>query len=66
MARNLIYTGFWLYPTPKTKRFIILHLLRRAGAIMLFDTERSATFKKMLLGIVDGRRGRLGIRFLPD
>jgi len=66
MTRNLIYTGFRLYPTPKTKRFIILHFLRRAGAIMLFDTERSTTFKRMFQGIMDGGRGRLGIRFLPN
>jgi GT2 family glycosyltransferase len=66
MTRNFIYTGFWLYPTPKTKRFIVLNLLRHAGAIMLFGAERSATFKKIFQGIIDGKRGRLGIRFLPN
>jgi rhamnosyltransferase len=65
MTRNLIYIGYRLYPTPKTKRFIILNLIRRTGAIMLFGAERIATIKKMIQGMIDGGRGRLGIRFLP-
>lgn len=65
MARNLIYIVFWLYPTPKTKRFIVLQLMRRAATNLLFGTERVATFRKMFQGVIDGRRGRLGIRFLP-
>jgi rhamnopyranosyl-N-acetylglucosaminyl-diphospho-decaprenol beta-1,3/1,4-galactofuranosyltransferase len=65
MSRNLTYAAFWLYPASKTKQFAVLHLFRHAVAILLFGAQKAASLKKLLQGVVDGRRGRLGVRFLP-
>lgn len=65
ISRNLTYSGIRLFPTPGTKRFIVLHLLRHAVAIILFGARKAASLKKLFQGVIDGCRGRLGPRFLP-
>lgn len=65
MSRNLVYAAWRLYPTPRTKWFAIRHLSRHAGGVMLFGSNKAKCLKKMAQGFLDGRRGRLGIRFGP-
>ncbi len=65
-SRNLAYAGWHLYPSPKTKRFVLKHLARHAGAVVLFSSRKTACVWKMLQGFCDGYRARTGIRFRPD
>lgn len=65
LSRNMVYAGWHLYPTRRTKRFIRDHLLRHAAGVVLFGTHKPRALMKMLQGAQDGRKGRLGIRFLP-
>ena len=65
MTRNLVYAGWWLYPNLGTKCFVIRHLVRHACGVILFGWHKSACLKKMLQGVWDGRRARLGVRFRP-
>lgn len=64
-SRNLAYAGWHLYPTLRTKRFVLWHLLRHAAAVALFSQRKSSCLFKMTQGLYDGYRGRLGIRFRP-
>jgi GT2 family glycosyltransferase len=66
MSRNLAYTAWWLYPSRGAKRFVMGHLLRHAGGVLLFSSNKLACFKKMAQGFLDGCRANLGIRFRPD
>ena len=65
-SRNLAYAGWHLYPNIETKRFVLGHLVRHAGAVVLFSPEKTACLKKMAQGFWDGCRARLGIRFTPN
>jgi GT2 family glycosyltransferase len=64
-SRNIAYTAWWLYPSPRTKLFVVRHLARHAGGVLLFGSRRLACLKRMMQGFWDGRRGRLGTRFRP-
>jgi GT2 family glycosyltransferase len=64
-SRNLVYAGWHLYPNWRTKRFVLKHLARHAGAVVLFSSEKMACICKMMQGFRDGRRAKLGIRFRP-
>lgn len=64
-SRNMAYAGWHLYPNRATKRFVIGHLARHAGAVALFSPRKLACIGKMFQGFCDGYRGRLGIRFRP-
>jgi rhamnosyltransferase len=66
MSRNLAYAAWWLYPSRRTKTFVVRHLIRHAGGSLLFGSNKLACLKKMVQGISDGRRGILGIRFRPE
>lgn len=66
MTRNLAYVAWWLYPSGATKRSAVRHMLRHACGSVLFGSEKLACVKKMAQGFSDGRRARLGIRFLPN
>ena len=66
IARNITYSIWFLYPTPVSKRYVIRHLAKRAGSLLVFDSNKLACVKKMAQGFLDGRRGRLGIRFRPS
>jgi rhamnopyranosyl-N-acetylglucosaminyl-diphospho-decaprenol beta-1,3/1,4-galactofuranosyltransferase len=65
MCRNLVYLGWWLYPSGPTKWSIGRHLLRHAGGSLLFGSEKMACIGKMMQGFFDGKRAKLGIRFGP-
>ena len=64
-SRNLTYAGWHLYPNMRTKRFVLKHLARHAGAVLLFSPNKGACIAKMIQGFSDGYRARLGIRFRP-
>jgi len=66
ISRNITYAAWSLYPSGKTKRFVVGHLVRHAGGALLFGSNKLACVKKMAQGFWDGRRGRLGIRFRPS
>lgn len=65
-SRNLVYAGWHLYPNLRVKRFVLSHLMRHAGAVMLFSPRKLACIGKMFQGFCDGYRGKLGIRFRPE
>lgn len=65
ISRNMTYAAWSLYPSLKTKQFVVRHLVRHAGGALLFGSNKLACLKKMAQGFRDGRRGRLGIRFRP-
>jgi rhamnopyranosyl-N-acetylglucosaminyl-diphospho-decaprenol beta-1,3/1,4-galactofuranosyltransferase len=65
-SRNLTYAGWHLYPSRRTKRFVLRHLGRHASAVVLFSPRKLACLKKMVQGFRDGYRAKLGIRFRPD
>jgi len=66
ISRNVAYTAWWLYPTRRTKKFVLIHLMKHAGAVFLFSSKKLTCLKRMAQGFRDGRRKRLGVRFLPD
>jgi len=66
MSRNLTYAAWWLYPSSRTKRFVVRHLARHAGGVLLFGSNKLACLRKMAQGFWDGRRASLGIRFRPS
>ena len=66
MGRNLAYMGWWLYSNRRTKRFVIRHLARHAGGVLLFGSNKFACLKRLAQGFWDGRRGILGARFRPE
>ena len=65
-SRNIAYAGWHLYPDLATKRFVLGHLARHAGAVLLFSPEKTACLTKMAQGFWDGCRAKLGIRFTPN
>jgi len=65
-SRNLAYAGWHLYPNGGTKRFVLGHLARHAGAVVLFSPKKVACLRKMAQGFSDGWRAKLGIRFTPN
>jgi len=66
ITRNMTYVGWWLYPDWRTKRFVLRHLIRHAGGVVLFGTKKLACLRKMVQGFWDGIRANLGIRFVPS
>jgi rhamnosyltransferase len=66
IARNMAYAVWWLYPSRRAKRFVIGHLARHAGGVLLFGTHRLSSLNKMMQGVCDGKGARLGIRFGPS
>lgn len=66
MSRNLAYAAWWLYPSQGSKRFVMRHLARHAGGVLLFGPKKLACLRKMAQGFRDGLQASLGIRFLPD
>jgi rhamnosyltransferase len=65
-SRNIAYVAWWLYPNRTTKQFVVRHLARHAGGVLLFGSNKLSCLKKMGQGFWDGRRASLGIRFLPQ
>ena len=65
-SRNLAYAGWHLYPNWGTKKFVLKHLVRHAGAVVLFSPNKTASIWRMMQGFRDGCGAKLGIRFRPD
>ena len=65
MSRNEIFTIWLYYPDWKSKLSVLRRLLRHATAILVFGEQKRACMRMMLMGFLDGRSGRLGIRFVP-
>ncbi len=66
VSRNMTYAAWWLYPSSRTKRFVVRHLARHAGGVLLFGSDKLACLRKMAQGFWDGRRATLGVRFRPS
>jgi len=64
-SRNITYAVWWLYPSRRSKRFVARHLARHAAGVALFSSQKLACLRRMVQGFWDGRRARLGVRFLP-
>lgn len=63
-SRNETITIWNYFPDWRSKFSVFRRLLRHAAAIVAFGEHKSACLRMMLLGFLDGRAGRLGIRFL--
>jgi GT2 family glycosyltransferase len=66
MSRNMTYAAWELYGNPGAKRFVVRHLARHAGGVILFGTNKIACLIKMAQGFYDGRRANLGVRFRAE
>jgi hypothetical protein len=66
MSRNIVYAAWWLHPSRATKRFVVRHLARHAGGVLLFGSRKLACLRKMVQGVWDAHKERLGVRFLPN
>ena len=64
MTRNEIFTIWQYYPKWSTKGFTLYRLARHALDLLLFGKRKLACFGMMYRGFLDGRAGRLGIRFV--
>jgi len=65
ISRNLTYLVGELYPTRRARFALARRLLRHGMLVLLFSGNKRECVKRMFQGWLDGRRGRLGIRFLP-
>jgi GT2 family glycosyltransferase len=66
MARNEVFTIWSYYAGWGPKYSVLRRLFQRASRLLLYGKQKTACLKMMFLGIVDGRRGRLGVRFLDE
>jgi len=66
LSRNIAYAAWWLYPSRRSKEFVVHHLARHAGGVLLFSSHKLSCLKRMVQGFWDGRRARLGVRFRPE
>jgi GT2 family glycosyltransferase len=66
MSRNETFTIWNYFPDWKSKVSVFRRLLRHASAILAFGERKRACLRMMLLGFLDGRAGRLGIRFVGN
>jgi GT2 family glycosyltransferase len=65
MSRNETFTMWQDYPKLITKGLVLYKLTRHALGILLFGRRKLACLRMQCLGFIDGRAGRLGIRFMP-
>jgi len=65
ITRNEIFTIWRDYPKLATKAFVLRRIAQHALGILLFGKQKLNCFRMMWQGFLDGRAGRLGIRFLP-
>jgi GT2 family glycosyltransferase len=66
MSRNETFTIWDSYPDWRSKLSVIRRLVRHATGIIAFGMNKRACLEMMYLGFLDGRAGRLGIRFPND
>lgn len=65
ITRNEIFTIWRYYPRLATKAFVLRRVAQHAFGILLFGKQKLECFRMIWQGFLDGRAGRLGIRFLP-
>jgi GT2 family glycosyltransferase len=65
ISRNLIYLAWRLYPSCATKLSISRHLAAHLVGTLLFSSDRIACAIRIIQGLADGLRGRMGIRLQP-
>ena len=65
ITRNEIFTIWRYYPKFATKVFVLRRIAQHALGILLFGKQKRQCFRMIWHGILDGRAGRLGVRFLP-
>ena len=63
MTRNQIFTIWQYYPQWKIKGLTLYRLARHAFVLLLFGKRKFACMAMMWRGFLDGRAGRLGIRY---
>jgi rhamnosyltransferase len=66
IIRNHTYVVWQSYPRLASKLLMLARLASHGMASLLFSENRLESLRMMLLGFLDGRAGRLGIRFLDD
>lgn len=66
MARNETATVWHQLGTFRARMLLIGRLTKRAGAIVLLDSNKAVKLRRLVSGFLDGIRCRLGIRFLPE
>jgi GT2 family glycosyltransferase len=64
IIRNHTYVVWYSYPEWRPKLFMLLRLARHGTASLLFSEHGFESLRMMLLGFLDGRAGKLGIRFV--
>lgn len=64
-SRNLAYLGWRLYPNRSTKFSVARYLASRGIQVLLFSNKKLPCLMRMIQGLQDGLRGRLGIRLRP-
>ena len=65
ISRNMVYTVWRLYPDLAAKCFVLRHLLRHAGGVLVFGSKKLTALKMMARGFEDGRLANLGITVRP-
>jgi GT2 family glycosyltransferase len=65
ISRNLTYLAWGLYPNFSTKISIARYLAVHFAGVLLFSSRKFACAARVIQGIGDGLRGRLGIRLRP-
>ena len=65
MARNEVFTIWQYRPKLATKTFVWYRLTHHLLGILLFGKSKLECFRMIWRGFLDGRAGRLGIRYLP-
>lgn len=63
MVRNEVYTIWHCYPKQSNKGFALYRLVRYALFLLLLGKKKQACLGMMCRGFMDGRAGKLGIRF---
>jgi GT2 family glycosyltransferase len=63
MVRNEVFTIWEYYPEWRNRVFLICRLARYGFLVFLFGRRKLACLAMMCRGFMDGRSGRLGIRF---
>ena len=65
ITRNEIFTMWRYFPTMPAKIFVLRKIAQHAIGILLFGKEKLRCLRMIWRGFLDGRAGRLGIRFVP-
>ena len=65
-SRNLAYLAWRLYPNLATKISMARYLTAHLAGVLLFSSDGPTCAIRMIQGVVDGLRARLGTRMRPE